>query len=137
MSRFSFLVRPPRGIVAAVLATSLLGCDDGPSGPDGATRLRVRNASTVELQNLLVVLPTEERIAAVSLAAGGTTGYVAVRTAYRYAYVEASVAGRHIVLQPIDYVGEQPLGAGCFTYDLRVDADQRFLSIAARTETGC
>ena len=125
-----------RVAVAALLAVSLLGCDDG-LGPEGATRVRVRNAGTVELRDVLVVLPSEERIAAVSLVAGGATGYVGARTAYRYAYVEASVAGRRIVLQPIDYVGEQPLGAGCFTYELRVDADQRFLSIAARAESGC
>ena len=137
MSRVSCLVRAPRGVVAAVLVAALLGCDDGPSGPGGGTRLRVRNASAVELRDLLVVLPSEERIAAATLAAGGTTGYATVRTAYRYAYVEASVAGRRIVLQPIDYVGEQPLGEGCFTYDLRVDADQRFLSIAARAEPSC
>ncbi len=126
-----------RGVAAAFLAASLLGCGDGVSGPDGGTRLRVRNASTVELRSVLVVLPSEERISAATLAAGAATGYTAVRTAYRYAYVEASIAGRRVVLQPIDYVGEQPLGAGCFTYDLTVDAAQQQLGIAARAESSC
>jgi hypothetical protein len=122
---------------ALLVCAALLGCDDGPAGAADATRVRVRNASAVELQNLLLLFPGEERLTAGALAPGGVTGYVPVRTAYRYAYLEATVAGRRTVLQPIDYVGERPLGPGCFTYDLTVDAQERHVGIAARAEPGC
>ena len=41
--------------------------------------------------------------------------------AYRYAYVSLVIDGEDLVLQPIDYVGETPLGVGYFTYHLDVE----------------
>ncbi|MDF1504600.1 hypothetical protein [Roseisolibacter sp. H3M3-2] len=123
--------------IVVPLAALLLACDDGVGGPSDGTRVRARNTTGVELRNVVLRFPGEERLAAARLPAGATTGHVAVRTAYRYAYVEAEIAGRRTVLQPIDYVGERPLGAGCFTYDLTLTPGGESLGIAARPDPDC
>jgi hypothetical protein len=45
-----------------------------------------------------------------------------VKKAYRYALIEAVVAGKPARLIPIDYVGESELKAGRYTYVLTIDA---------------
>jgi len=45
--------------------------------------------------------------------------YRQVALAYGYAYVSAMVDGEKRVLQPIDYVGEEPLAPGDYTYVLQ------------------
>jgi hypothetical protein len=88
----------------AALALCLLqgGCQSS-SQPTQGLRVRVRNVNAAPLTELAVILPWGERIDAAALPSGSATRYTAVREAYRYAYVEAVVAGRRTVLQPIDY----------------------------------
>ena len=47
---------------------------------------------------------------------GETSCYRVYEKAYRYAYVNLYIDGEEYIIQPIDYVGEQPLGEGAFTY---------------------
>ena len=47
---------------------------------------------------------------------GETSCYRVYEKAYRYAYVNLYIDGEEYIIQPIDYVGEQPLGKGTFTY---------------------
>ena len=126
--RAAVLLRP----TAALALGLLLGGCESSSEPDGALRVRVRNVGTVPLTALAVVFPEGERLEAAALAPGASTAYTAVQLAYRYAYVEAVVDGRRVVLQPIDYVGEQPMAGPCVAYDLRGTAQT--IEIAARTE---
>jgi hypothetical protein len=49
---------------------------------------------------------------------GDTTNYVHFDFAYNYAYVELLVNGDTLIIQPIDYVGEEKLSEGLYTYQL-------------------
>lgn len=129
--------RWPAALALGVLLGVLPGACASTSEPDGALRVRVRNVGPVSMSALAVVFPRGERLESAALAPGATTPYTAVALAYRYAYVEAVVDGRRIVLQPIDYVGEQPMAGPCVTYELRAFAAERTLEIAARTEASC
>lgn len=92
---------------------------------NGPSRIRMRNVSAYDYENLIVA---GQKFG--SLAAGETTGYRDFDTAYRYANVELEIDGKPYVFQPIDFVGETPLGPDYFTYELLVtDLDSGFVNI--------
>lgn len=108
-------------ILAILMASTLAACESGPS------MVRIHNASTYDYQDLQVGDETYG-----TLSAGQYTEYRDFGTAYRYNYVSLTIASDAFVLQPIDYVGEEPLGEGEFTYEIDVnDYDARALSIEA------
>lgn len=125
----------PRALAFALVLLPA-GCES-PPGPGERVQVRVRNAGTVPMTALAVVLPEGERIAAAVLVPGGATPYTPVRVAYRYAYVEAVVEGRRIVLQPIDYVGERPLAGPCVEYELLPRVAASAIEIRARQDAAC
>ena len=51
---------------------------------------------------------------------GQRSDYQTFQHAYRYAYIRTVVEGEVLVLQPIDYLGEQRLEPGQYTYALDV-----------------
>ena len=55
-----------------------------------------------------------------SLPAGAMSEYRDFGPAYRYNYVRVTVDGSLLTLQPIDYVGEDLLGEGEFTYQIDI-----------------
>jgi len=57
--------------------------------------------------------------------AGASSAYRTLRVAYRYASVRLVAGTRAMQLVPEDYVGEQPLGQGRFTYVLRMGEGSR------------
>ena len=105
---------------------------DSQGQPPGAgdRRIRVRNAGAVDFDEVRVFFP-DRPDAAVSygpIKKGAVSDYKSVARAYRYAHVEAVAGARQFVLRPMDYVGEEELPPGRFTYVLRTEADR--LSIA-------
>jgi hypothetical protein len=109
--------------LALLLAGALGACESG----EGTTLIRIHNASTYDYEELQV---GEEAYG--TLAAGAFTEYRDFGTAYRYNYVILRIGVDEFVIQPIDYVGEVPLGDGKFTYEIKVvDYDSRTLSIEA------
>jgi hypothetical protein len=108
--------------VLAAVALALLwagaGCESILFPSD--VRIRVENASAIDFSSTTIGFPSEtEQYGAVP--AGGRTDYRPVSRAYRYAFAEVEAAGRRYVLQPIDYVGEELLDSGSYTYSLDVD----------------
>ena len=107
-----------------------------PSGSDGggaASRpavehvlVRVRNASSDELDDIRVFFPDapDRAMHYGAVASGAASEYLPVSRAYRYAHIEATAGGRPYSLQPIDYVGEEELEPGRYTYVLRTEADR-------------
>lgn len=107
------------GVLAAALA---LSAADGCSGRvlvGGATLLRVQNASEFEMTDLVIHVPGEP-IRADLLGPGDRTDYREAPGAFRIASVDGKVEGETFRIQVIDYVGEEPLGPGRFTYVLSV-----------------
>jgi hypothetical protein len=98
-----------------------------PAGVDTRDHhIRVRNASAVDFDEVRVFFP-DDPAAAVSygaVKAGAASDYKPVGRAYRYAHIEATAGEREFVLRPIDYVGEEELPAGRFTYVLSIVADR-------------
>lgn len=104
--------------VAALLIVSV-GCDQGGSDP-GAVLLRVANESGVEFQSVLLRFPAVEATYG-PVAAGETSDYRPLEGAYRYGYIEVEAADETYVLQPVDFVGEEPLDSGLYTNILDIE----------------
>lgn len=90
-------------------------------GPDDVD-IRIRNGSGYDFESVLVGFPNQAAEYG-AVRAGKSTGYRTVGEAYRYAYVEVVAAGRTLIGQPIDYVGEELLEPGRYTYELSVRTD--------------
>ena len=97
--------------------------------PSGQVEIRVSNASDVSLDEVIVGFP-DRREAYGSIAAHSHSSYRPVERAYRYAFVEAVVAGERLVLQPIDYVGESLLPEGRYSYILDVNTPDPHLTLS-------
>lgn len=91
--------------------------------------IRVRNDSDVDFKD--VVVGGKEYG---DIKSGATTAYQTWKTAYRYSSVKLIAGSKPMELQPIDYLGEQELGDGYFTYvltvregrlDIRAERDDR------------
>lgn len=97
-------------------ALLLMGCSSLTGGAD-EVRVRVHNLSGVAFDSVTVQFPKDtHRYGRVG--AGERSEYATVSEAYRYARIEAWVAGKSYVLQPIDFVGEHLLPPGDYTYGL-------------------
>lgn len=107
-------------LVGLGLLLSLPGCDFPllPFG-GGDVRIRIQNASSFPFDRVDVVFP-EDQVSYGSIRANSASEYRDVSKAYRYAYIEVEIGGEELVLQPIDYVGENLLGSGRYTYVLNV-----------------
>lgn len=121
-------------ITIIVIGILGLGCsDDRVTGDDNldpnATNIRLHNISEYDFQNV-EINPLNELTQFGDLASGAKTGYQPFERAYRYAYVRLFIDGNEFIIQPIDYIGETPLGPGTFTYKIDVvDFENRSLSI--------
>ena len=85
---------------------------------DGQIMLRIENQSTYDFESIQVQWESDYQFAA--LKAGATSDYQMVENAYRYGYIKVMVGTDEFVLQPIDYIGEQYLDAGNYTYILNI-----------------
>ena len=106
-----------------VVLLSLAGCDSPllPLG-GGDVEIRIQNASSFPFERVDVVFP-EDQISYGSIRANSASDYRDVSKAYRYAYIEVELGGEELVLQPIDYVGENLLRSGRYTYVLNVTVE--------------
>jgi len=117
------LVIPMRFSTRTALLIGLLlslGACDSVSLSGGKVEIRVVNEGSVAFDQLTIALPGYNETFG-ALPAGAATPYTSVETAYRYAFFEVRAAGVNLRLQPVDYVGEEPLKAGRYTYALKVE----------------
>ncbi len=78
-----------------------------------AIEIRVRNGTDIDFKDLIVGGKKYGDIKR-----GAVTGYQTWKGAYRYSSVSLTATNKPLRIQPIDYVGETPLGDGNFTYVL-------------------
>jgi hypothetical protein len=85
---------------------------------EAKVRIRLHNLDSLLLKDVLVGFPSDS--ARFPLLPGkGYTDYVAVDSAYRYAYIRStSQDGLTWVCQPTDYVSERLLAPGRYTYEI-------------------
>lgn len=102
----------------------LIGCKEE------ATEVEIRlfNASTQDFKDVVVNTGGGSHEFAI-VPAGTGTSYVNFEYAYRYAFVELNVEEDTFTIQPIDYVGEERLSAGKYTYLLDLDGADRYGSL--------
>ena len=94
----------------------LCGCPTPFGSSQGdETFIRLRNASAYEMQDVTFASDHPARTFA-SIPAGAATEYYEVPQSYHYGYLEVHVAGQRYVMQPIDYVGEEHLRPGRYTF---------------------
>ena len=114
-------------LVARALAALILfsGCP-APFGPRGDVHVRIANESSFPFASVDVVFP-EDSVDYGVVAAHGASEYRPVSKAYSYALIIVQVGGEELRLQPIDYVGENLLSPGRYTYALNVTIEGQLM----------
>ena len=107
--------------IVVILAAAITACTS-PFESSGDVQVRVANNSSFAYDRVEVVFP-ENEVDYGRISAHGVSEYAGVETAYRYAYIEVEIDGEVLKIQPIDYVGETPLGPGFYTYQLNVTVE--------------
>ncbi len=97
----------------------LLGCQKEAKTLEEGVFIRIENTSKFSYQNIKVSI-TEEKFYE-PLAPGTSSAYQRFSKAFRYAYIELKINNKRFSLQPIDYVGEEELKDGKYTYQLNVE----------------
>ncbi|ALM06512.1 hypothetical protein SB49_00795 [Sediminicola sp. YIK13] len=106
-------------VISAVLLLVLIcfGCTDRDDSVILAN-IRVRNVSAINFDSVQV--GAEDKIHE-NVAPNGFSEYLEYETAYSYDYIKITSGEEGVfILQPIDFVGENPLPPGFYTYELNV-----------------
>ena len=80
-----------------------------------SVNIRIKNSSTVVFDEVLV---SDEEHIYENQAPDSFSEYQEFEMAYRYAYIRITSGEETYELQPIDFVGEEELPIGLYTYDL-------------------
>jgi hypothetical protein len=111
----------------ATLGILLASCALANPGSD--PEIRVANRSARDFDRVLVNFSGQE-VDYGAIRAGAASDYRIARGAYAYARIEVHMDTARLVIQPIDFVGETPLGPGRYTYALSVQPGGRSLGFA-------
>ncbi len=93
--------------------------------------IRLYNASTYNYEEIIINTSTGPTHFG-NLAAGKYSFFIDFDIAYNYAFVEFKKDGQIYTLQPRDFVGEEPLEKGFYTYLIEFEQKERFNSISMR-----
>jgi hypothetical protein len=88
--------------------------------PEGEVQIRVWNGSNYEYDEVFVDTNGGQNDFG-NLVPGNRSDYKQFKSAYRYAFVSFKIKGKAYSIQPIDYVGEELLLKGKYTYKISVD----------------
>jgi hypothetical protein len=106
-----------RFVLAMAFAGTVAACDDLSGTED--VEVRLENASPVTMSTA-TLYTSEGPQTFQDLGPGNATPYVPVTTAYRIATTEVVIQDDTLRLQVIDFVGEEPLPGGRYSYVLAV-----------------
>ena len=99
------------------LLTALAGCGDILG--TGAVEVRLENASSVTYAEAM--LYTSDRpVTFENVTPGAATPYIEVSQAYRIVTTQVVIESDTLRLQVIDFVGEEPVASGRYTYVIDV-----------------
>jgi len=92
----------------------------GTSASPPKIEIRLRNESGHDFQQVRVRFPGTAEVNYGAIANRSESEYHGTARAYRYAQVVANTGEKELSFLPMDYVGEQELEPGRYTYVLRV-----------------
>ena len=101
-------------LIAMVIV--LFACEDRDDNINGVN-IRVKNDANFTFNKVQV--GPEDKLHE-NLAPGDYSDYLEYETAYRDAYIKIDADSTNYVLQPTDFVGEDSLNIGFYTYELNV-----------------
>lgn len=108
-----------RNMILAMALFLLLGCQKEKENSNEGVLIRIENSSKYTYQDIKVAIAEEKLYE--TLAPGASSAYQSFSKAYRYAYIELKINNKRYGLQPVDYVGEEELKDGKYTYQLNVE----------------
>ena len=82
---------------------------------DDQVQIRIKNVSSFEYSDVRVNTNGGENNYG-NINSNSYSEYESFDFAYRYAFVELKIGSDTFTIQPIDYVGEDPLKSGKYTY---------------------
>lgn len=107
------------------------GCNSTNSLDPDATYLRISNISQKAFQSVYVSYPGVETTFE-DIGSGNSSSYKKVTQVYRYGYIKIQSGDEEYILQPIDFVGEEPLENGRYTYKLGLDGESVTLNFVRK-----
>lgn len=128
-------------IAGCIILSTYISCTKGtitvcPSAIDSTctiddtlTNIRIKNGSHYDFCDIKIIAPDGSSNNYGTLRSGQTTCYHSYNEAYSYTYISLMCDGETYVFQPIDYVGETPLGIGKFSYVLDIDKTYKRIMI--------
>ena len=123
-------------IFAGICLISIFGCKkNNTSNDDGSAFLRIENNGTIAFDSVIVNSPGGNHVY-YSVAANSVSGYKEFSFLYRYAYIKVFFDNKTATLQPFDFVGENKLDKGKYTYSLTITstAGSNSVSLAFRRD---
>lgn len=102
--------------------------------PNRETVLRISNNSNSSFDSVIVNSPGGKQVY-YNVASASSSGYKSFSFLYNYAYIEVHFNNQMLKLQPIDYVGEEKLKAGKYSYKIGiVSGNQSYLSLECKKD---
>jgi hypothetical protein len=130
-SACQFCMRP--NILLFFLLFAIAGCGKTFLS-NGETELRITNSSNSLFDSVIVNSPGGKQVY-YNVASGTSSGYKTFSFLYSYAYVEVHFNNQMLKLQPIDYVGEEKLKPGKYSYMIGiVTGSQPSLSLVCKKD---
>lgn len=81
--------------------------------------LRINNVSDINFSSVMVGFPGES-MKFDTIVSGGTSAYKNPDVAYRYGSITVNAGDVDYRLVPYDYVGEEPLSEGKYTFEINI-----------------
>lgn len=91
--------------------------------------IRIENVSDFDFDNVVLNTSTGD-VPFGSIKSKETTGYKIFDKAYSYAYIKLMVDGEEYSFQPIDYVSEEAVVKGVFTYIVDFNPNNEYEKIS-------
>lgn len=112
-------------LLLLVGGVSSCSMDDIADEPEESAQLRIENLSNFALKSVKVIPGGGGQRTYTNIPSGELSGYQSFHYIYEYAFVQVVVGNDTLTIEPIDYVGEEQLFNGFFTYQIDVIAEQQ------------